>query len=177
MTTGAAGGQAGGGATITTQGVASLSLDSAIASRPQVAVRRPVATSYLELQGSTMMTITLVVICLVAVAYCATWWVTRPTADDVAALYSTEAVTKQIASLASGAEPVKPDQLKAVLSAHPTGSGEQMAKSLEALRLSHSTMLRESFQVVIGSGLLPIFTLLAGYVFGKRSDANSNPAP
>lgn len=159
------------------QGASMVSLDSVIASRSQPAARKPVASSYLELQGSTMMTITLVVICVVAVAYCVTWWFTRPTTADVASLYSTEAVTKQIASLASGPEPVKPEQLQAVLTAHPTGSGEQMAKSLDTLRTSHGTMLRESFQVVIGSGLLPIFTLLAGYVFGKRSDANSTSTP
>lgn len=78
------------------------------------------------------------VICGLAVAFLVTWWRTRPSIVDVQALFGS------------------------------SGSAKEVLEALQALRSAHFGELRDLFQIVVLSGLVPLFTLLAGYAFGSR---------
>ena len=94
--------------------------------------------SFQELAGARLATVVLGVICGLAVAFLVTWWWTRPSLAEVQALVGS------------------------------SGSAKEVLEALQALRSAHFGELRDLFQIVVLSGLVPLFTLLAGYAFGSR---------
>ncbi|HEX9731200.1 MAG TPA: hypothetical protein VGG06_04340 [Thermoanaerobaculia bacterium] len=104
-------------------------------------IRTPDPESYLEWSGVRQMTIVLVIICVAVVGFLAAWALTVPTIEDVRAL-------------AGGASPADP---------------QAAAELLDGLREGHMSRFRDLFQLLVMSALVPLFTLLAGYVFGKSS--------
>ena len=78
------------------------------------------------------------VICGLAIAYLLAWWFTQPTLAEAQQLVSKEAQPKEL------------------------------LETLQALRRDHFDRFRDLFQLVVLSGLMPLFTLLAGHAFGTR---------
>lgn len=109
------------------------------------ALPRPGPKSFLEWSGTVQMAILLTFICALAAVFLVVWGVTRPTLEDVTALVS-----------AGGAE----ENAKAA-------TPEQVAEMMSSLQRDHFEQCRNLFQIVVLSALVPLFTLLAGYVFGK----------
>lgn len=103
----------------------------------------PDPASYLEWSGIRQMTIVLGIICLAVVGFLGAWALTVPTIEDVRAL-------------AGGAA---------------LDDAQVAAELLNELREGHLNRFREMFQLLVMSALVPLFTLLAGYVFGKSSRA------
>ena len=110
---------------------------------------KPGPSSYLEWSGSLQMTILLIVICLFGASFLVAWITTRPDLADAVKLLApaTDAATTQR---------VAP---------------ERVIELLGELQQAHFEQFRNLFQVVVLSGLVPLFTLLAGYVFGKSKNA------
>ncbi len=77
-------------------------------------------------------------VCGLAVLCLIAWWFTRPSLEEAQLLLGTDATPKEI------------------------------LEALRDLRRDHFDQLRELFQLVVLSGLVPLFTLLAGYAFGTR---------
>jgi hypothetical protein len=102
--------------------------------------------SYLEWSGTRQMSGVLIIICVVAVGLLITWGSTRPTAAEA----------KGFAGAAA-----KPEETLGVLI---------------QLRDEHFENFRDMFQLIVLSGLVPLFTLLAGYVFGKRPEKRADDA-
>jgi hypothetical protein len=94
--------------------------------------------TYLEQWGVWLAGLVLLVICVLAFVFLATWWHTRPSLAEVQGLLG------------------------------PSGSGKEALEALETLRTENFTALRDLFQLIVLSGLVPMFTLLAGYAFGSR---------
>ena len=94
--------------------------------------------TYLEQWGVWLAGLVLSVICVLAVAFLVTWWWTRPALAEVQALFGS------------------------------SGPAKDILEALQALRTAHFAELRDLFQIVVLSGLVPLFTLLAGYAFGSR---------
>ena len=85
-------------------------------------------------------------ICGLALAFVAGWWWTRPTLAEIQSL------------LGSSADP------------------KEVVDTLEKLQSNHFDHFRGIFQLVVLSGLVPLFTLLAGYAFGSRArQEGTNP--
>ena len=101
-------------------------------------------TSFLELSGTVQMGLLLVVVCLVTLLMLVAWWSTRPTLQDVETLLKAAAGSSQ--------QPLEP---------------EKVAQTLGLLQRDHADQFRNVFQFAVMSGLVPLFTLMAGYVFGK----------
>ena len=97
----------------------------------------PRPASFLEWSGVTQMTAVLAVICAVAVGFLLSWAVTQPTLEEARAL------------VGSGQDP------------------QATVQVLTQLREAHTKNHQEMFQAVVLSVLVPLFTLLAGYVFGR----------
>jgi hypothetical protein len=95
------------------------------------------APTFLELSGVWLAGLVLLVICVLGVAFVVTWWWTRPSLTEVQALFGS------------------------------SGSAKEVLEALRALRSAHFGELRDLFQIVVLSGLVPLFTLLAGYAFGS----------
>ena len=108
----------------------------------------PKPDSYLQWSGSRQMNVLLVVICAMAVLALAAWTFTRPDAVEAVAL---------LGSRDEGAAVVNPTEVREVL---------------RELQERHAAQFADLFQMVVMSVLMPLFTLLAGYVFGR-----SRPAP
>ena len=100
-------------------------------------IGRPRPASFLEWSGVTQMTAVLAVICAVAVGFLLSWAVTQPTLEEARAL------------VGSGQDP------------------QATVQVLTQLREAHTKNHQEMFQAVVLSVLVPLFTLLAGYVFGR----------
>ncbi len=80
----------------------------------------------------------LVVICSLAIAFLLAWWFTQPTLAEA----------QQLAG--KGAQ------------------AKELLETLQVLRRDHFDQFRDLFQLVVLSGLVPLFTLLAGHAFGTR---------
>ena len=102
--------------------------------------------SYLEWSGTRQMSGVLLIICLVAVGLLITWGYTRPTLQEAQAF--------------TGSNTKPEDALRVLIQ----------------LRDEHFENFRDMFQLIVLSGFVPLFTLLAGYVFGKRADKEANDA-
>src|SRR5262245_61624234 len=94
-----------------------------------------------ETAGLWQMRIVLAVICLTAVGTFVAWFWTVPTPADARQLLGSTA---------------------------PDGDALDILIRLRADHLNH---YREMFQLVVLSGLVPLFTLLAGYMFGRNQAA------
>ena len=77
-------------------------------------------------------------ICGLATTFLIAWWFTRPSLTDVQQLLG------------------------------PSAQGKDLVEVLRSLRRDHFDQFRDLFQLVVLSVLVPLFTLLAGYTFGKR---------
>jgi len=106
----------------------------------------PQPKTYLEWSGIRQMTLLLAFICLVTGVFLIVWGVTRPALEDVKAM---------IAVTGAG------DQTGAPL------TPEKAAELLESLQSKHFEHFRDIFQIAVLSALVPLFTLMAGYVFGR----------
>src|SRR5439155_24503966 len=115
----------------------------------------PKPRSYLERTGSRYMGLVLIVICGFIFVFLMSWWCTRPSLHDAAKLVE---MTR-----AEG-------QSKVV---EPQALGELLAK----MQQEHSSNYRDFFQLLVMSGLVPLFTLLAGYVFGKETGKREEAPP
>lgn len=104
--------------------------------------------SFIEGRGAWMMTLALGTIGLLCLGTFALWFFTLPTVADV------ESLCKGSSNNASL------DATKHV-------------EMFTSLRKVHTDGFKDMFQLVVLSGLIPIFTLLAGYVFGTRQSATS----
>jgi len=85
----------------------------------------------------------LAVICSLAVAFLVAWWLTQPTLAEA----------QQLAG--KGAQ------------------AKELLETLQALRRDHFDQFRDLFQLVVLSGLVPLFTLLAGHAFGTRQSGGN----
>lgn len=122
-------------------------IDDLVKKVPEVGIPKP--QSFLEWSGVFQMAVLLGVICLAVFAFIFIWWNTLPTVQNTAQL---------LASSSSQAQPQDPEKIL-----------QLWAKLQEA----HTQTCTSVFQTIVLTGLIPLFTLLAGYVFGK-SHAGGN---
>lgn len=94
--------------------------------------------SFSEWFGARLASRLLWVICTLATAFLVAWWFTRPALTEVQQLLG------------------------------PAAQGKDPVEVLRGLRRDHFEQFRDLFQIVVLSGLVPLFTLLAGYAFGAR---------
>ena len=118
----------------------------------RVSLRRPGPKSYLEWWGTTFMAVLLGAIILLCMMLAIVWMASRPTMSDVVEVLGPAATTAPANGGADG-------------SAH--------LQMLEKLQRTHFEQFRDLFQVLVLSGLVPLFTLIAGYVFGRVRSARA----
>jgi predicted PurR-regulated permease PerM len=116
-------------------------LDSAVEPFEEI---RPRPSTWLEKYGVIQMMSLLATIGLLSVLFLLIWWATLPGPRDVQTLL-TELTGKA------------PSDLKA----------DQALDLYAKLRQAHTQQVRDLFQLIVMSAIVPLFTLLAGYVFGK----------
>ncbi|HPO13675.1 MAG TPA: hypothetical protein PLI09_09535 [Candidatus Hydrogenedentes bacterium] len=122
-------------------------IDDLVKEVPEVGIPKP--QSFLEWSGVFQMAVLLGVICLAVFAFIFIWWHTLPTLQSTAQLLS---------STTPQAQPQDP---------------EKILQLWTKLQEAHTQTCTSVFQTVVLTGLIPLFTLLAGYVFGK-SHAGGN---
>lgn len=88
--------------------------------------------------GARLASRLLLVIMLLAVTLVLAWWMTRPSLAEVQSILGTSANPKDV------------------------------VETLRTLRRDHFENFGDLFQLIVLSGLVPLFTLLAGYAFGSR---------
>ena len=93
--------------------------------------------------GANLLVLLLLVICLFALSFMVAWVFTRPDLQTVQTV------------LGAGASP------------------QEVMNVLKALQQEHLQQFRDLFGLIVQSGLVPLFTLLAGYVFGSRQQERS----
>ena len=93
--------------------------------------------SFPEWFGAHLASRLLWVICGLAGVFLAGWWFTRPTLTGVQQLLGSSAQATDV------------------------------MEALRTLRDQHFDQFRSLFQLIVLSGLVPLFTLLAGYAFGR----------
>jgi ABC-type spermidine/putrescine transport system permease subunit I len=108
----------------------------------------PMANSFLEFFGVWLMAGLIVAMAIIIVVLLSAWWWTMPDCQQVMRMLSSE----------GRAQSIEPDKFL------------QLWTKLEE---AHTQMFTSIFQTVVLSGLVPIFTLLAGYVFGKAQAVES----
>ena len=77
-------------------------------------------------------------VCGLAALFLIAWWFTRPSLADVREILGASAAPKDV------------------------------LETWRSLQRDHFDQFRDLFQIVVLSGLVPLFTLLAGYAFGAR---------
>ena len=112
---------------------------------PEIGAPRP--TTFLELTGTRQMSFVLGVICVVTVAFLVAWWASRPALQHAEALLRGSTGTGQL-------------------------DADKVVETLGKLQRDHTEHFRNVFQLVVMSALVPLFTLLAGYVFGRSHSAS-----
>lgn len=117
-------------------------VDEIVERLPEFGVPKP--ATFLEATGARQMAALLAVICIVTGLFLVAWWTTRPGLKDVEALLKSTAGTPA-----------------------PVIEADKLVETLGKLQRDHTEQFRSLFQLVVMSALLPLFTLLAGYVFGK----------
>ncbi len=120
-------------------------IDDLVKEVPEVGIPKP--QSFLELSGVIQMAVLLGVICVAAFVFLLIWWHTLPTLQSTMQLLSSPQ-----------AQPQDP---------------EKILQLWTKLHEAHTQTCTNVFQTVVLTGLVPLFTLLAGYVFGK-SHASGN---
>ena len=104
---------------------------------------KPKAKTFLEYWGITFMFLLLLAIILVTMIFLVGWLWTRPTPSEVATI------------------------LGQVDANDPAGAADRI-DTLSTLCQNHLDNYRDLFQVLVLGGLVPLFTLIAGYVFGRN---------
>lgn len=92
--------------------------------------------TFLQWYGVRFVSALLGIICLLVVIFLLAWWLTLPSVAEVKALLGDKA------------------------------DGKDSLEALQGLRTEHSKSFKDLFQLFVLTGLVPLFTLLAGYVFG-----------
>lgn len=110
-------------------------------------VGRPRPSDYLEWSGTTQMVALLTFICVLSLFVLVGWFQTRPSVDAVDLLVKTLGM--------EGRQGLDPMAL------------------LSQMQTNHIEQFKDLYQTVVMSGLVPLFTLLAGYVFGKGKATDS----
>ncbi len=111
--------------------------------------QEPMPKSFLEIWGIQFMRWLLLAIIVVTGLLAVAWFATRPCTSDVTAILTS-------------ADP----NSRATAAAH--------IDALEKLCANHLNNYRDLFQLMVLGGLVPLFTLITGYVFG-RSHAQQKP--
>jgi Sec-independent protein secretion pathway component TatC len=94
--------------------------------------------SFPEWFGARLASRLLWVICGLAVVFLVVWWATRPTLVEVRQWLGVNVASQELLTHARN------------------------------LQQDHFDQFRDLFQLIVMSGLIPLFTLLAGYAFGAR---------
>jgi hypothetical protein len=110
-------------------------------------------TTYLEGAGSSMLGWTLAAIVGVSALFIASWWWSLPGPSEVASYVKTFAPSNEPTKL----------------------TPEQIIDLVSRMRASHTELYKSMIQMVVLSVLLPIFTLVAGYVWGSNRSAAISP--
>ncbi|MBP7052457.1 MAG: hypothetical protein KBE65_15700 [Phycisphaerae bacterium] len=103
----------------------------------------PKPKSFIESWGVRFMLVLLIAIVLITGVFLFGWLVTRPTMSDVTTIL----------------EPKDANDASALTA---------RIDALEKLCQNHLDNYRDLFQLLILGGLVPLFTLIAGYVFGRN---------
>ena len=123
-------------------------LDDIVQDFPKIGPPKP--TTFLELSGARQMSLVLWVICGVTVLFLIAWWTTRPALRDAEAVLRVAAAGGQV-------------------------DADKLVETLGKLQRDHTEQFRTLFQLVVMSALVPLFTLLAGYVFGRSHTMARRP--
>ncbi len=99
---------------------------------------KPRQPTFQELMGTRLASGVLVVICTLTVVFLFVWWFTRPSVEEIRTILGNDV------------------------------NGKELLEALRNLRTDHFNELRDLFQLLVVSSLVPLFTLLAGYSFGAR---------
>jgi hypothetical protein len=110
----------------------------------------PNPSSYREYLALELLQPLLIAICLIGLVLAIVWWRTQPTIAEVQLLAGCHAADAQC---------VQSDKLIEVYT---------------KLATQHSDEFKSLFQLIVSSTLVPLFTLLAGYVFGKGELVKDN---
>jgi hypothetical protein len=100
---------------------------------------------FVEWLGAKLAIGVLIAIGVMVIGFVGAWWYTLPTFTEV----------------------------KAALGAS-SAPAEQVIETFKTLREAHSVQVREFFQLVVTTTLVPLFTLLIGYAFGRQQRENGN---
>ena len=94
--------------------------------------------TWIQRLGGNLASRVLWFVCGLSVLFLIAWWFTRPTLAGVQKILGNSATPKDVLEI------------------------------LRSLQRDHFDRFRDLFQIVVLSGLVPLFTLLAGYAFGAR---------
>lgn len=136
-------------------------------------VQEPQPKSFLEGRGAWMMITALAFVGAVSILTISTWAMTRPTLDSLTKAWVTSPMTLEEAQAILGKD-AKPEQVAGLQDRWAKATRVETPKVVESfgtLVKIHNDGFRDMFQLVVLSALVPIFTLLAGYVFGKRDSS------
>lgn len=136
-----------GGIQAATPGVETVDVASLARRVPPPKVPKP--KTFLEWSGTWQMSLLLGFICLLAGGFLWGWVASRPDLQDAVALVQ--------AAREAGDETVVDSQ--------------ELSQLLSDLQKAHSDQFGDLFQLVVMTALVPLFTLLAGYVFGRGQQA------
>jgi len=100
--------------------------------------------SWLEYIGTIQMSGVLLVICGLASYFFRDWRATQPTIQDARTLLG-----------------CAPNVMNC-------GEAGKLLETFTQLQNGHTQKFKDIFQLIVLSGLVPLFTLLAGYVFGRK---------
>lgn len=103
--------------------------------------RKPLA--FKEWFSSKLVSRLLWFICALAVGIIVVWLSTRPTLADAHSLTKSTSTTAKVAA-------------------------SEVVETLRTLRKDHFEQFKSLFQLIVLSGLVPLFTLMAGYAFGGK---------
>ncbi|MFO1350372.1 MAG: hypothetical protein U1F68_06705 [Gammaproteobacteria bacterium] len=102
-----------------------------------------VLPTWMEWFGARLARRVLIFICLMVVLFVIIWWATLPSFDAIAK------------ALGPSPDPAK------------------LTETFNKVRETHTKWVGDFFQLVVVTTLVPLFTLLAGYVFGSQQRKNS----
>jgi len=131
------------------------------------ALGTPAPSTYLEYMGLWLMLIALGAIVVVGIVTVVSWTATRPTLASLTDILPT-ATTIDDARDALGSA-ASHQEIITYLDEAPIAKPADAVEMYKTIRQEHTASVTDLFQTVVVSALLPIFTLIAGYVFGKEA--------
>ncbi|MBC8236067.1 hypothetical protein H8E77_41505 [bacterium] len=99
---------------------------------------KPKPSTWTEWFGGRLASRLLLFICFLAFSFLIAWWFTRPSLPEV----------QQILG--------------------PNAKPNEVLETFRGLLRDHFDQFRDLFQIIVLSGLVPLFTMLAGYAFGSK---------